>query len=85
MFAREGNPMGRLQEESIEELLVWLEREEAVRCGAPTPEEIAERAAEIRRGWCDENGVLKPNQGAIEAAYKAAATKRMRKERRKRK
>lgn len=36
-------------------------RREALQAGtekAPPPEEIAERAAELRRDWCDERGVL---------------------------
>jgi len=44
--------------ETIEQLRRRLAIQEAGMVGAPTPDEIAERKAAIRRGWCDENGVL---------------------------
>jgi len=46
-------------DETIEQTRARLAIEEARREGLPTPEEISERAAAIRGGWVDENGVLK--------------------------
>ena len=54
------------RKETIEETRRRLVEAECERDGVPLPEEIAERAAAVRRGWTNDQGVLLPGMAGLQ-------------------